>query len=252
MARPRKAIAAKSAAAKSPKNAPVIWPDKDGPPKRPRGRPRKVLSEPEDIQAQGEALAKSSSEVRAGVNATWLANAFRMDIVACRNRLAGLAPIGLGERNAPIYDFVNACTYLAAPHPDQFARYMRTLRTQDMPTQLQEAYWGALRRKQLWERDAGELWKTDDVLEVFAETFKTIKSRMQLWVDNLDSKGELSEEHRARLTAEVDGLANDIYASLIDMPKKRRTVSSALDPAVISNQEPADFESEDSDEDLIG
>jgi hypothetical protein len=197
------------------------------------------------------ALGTDPSHVRAGVSMTWLSTAFKMDLRTVKNRLGRLKPIGNGgPRNSAVYDFSDACTHLAKPPMDQFARYMRSMRVQDMPTHLQESYWGALRKKQIWEIAAGELWKTNDVLDVYGETFKTLKSTMQLWVDNLDTKGEMTQAQRDALTQMVDGLLKDLNEKLVEMPKLRKTGSSLYDPD--ANPDSAMRYDEQSDEDLIG
>jgi len=90
------------------------------------------------------------------------------------------------------------------------------------------------------------------VLEVFGETFKTLKTTMQLWVDNLDDKGDMDQRQRDRLTEMVDGLLDEMHGRLVDMPNKRRTPSSREDPAAIPDSLRADVPLPVDDEDLIG
>ena len=142
---------------------------------------------------------------------------------------------------------------LAPPDSEKFSRWMKNLKTSDMPVQLQDTYWAAMRKRQIWEQHAGDLWKTDDVFEVLSETNKTLKSTVQLWVDNLDTKGDMESETRDKLQAMADALLDDIYQSLIAMPLKRQTPSSLKDPEVITNQITTLEEDETiTDEDLIG
>lgn len=247
-------------------DARVDWP----PPqeqKRTRGRPRKddrqqldtdglpVAKKPRagvnaDLdQGYLEAVNVRGASLIGGVNVTWLSQAFRIDTRTVRKRVAGLKPAGIGSRGDEIYDFVEAASYLAPPQRDKFARWISTLRTSDLPTQLQDSYWAAMRKRQIWEQNAGELWKTDDVAEVMGEVFKTIKSNIQLWTDNMDANGDLPEEQRAKIQQMADGLQQEIYQSLVAMPLRRRTPSSLYDPEVITNS--PQFEVDD-DEDMIG
>lgn len=195
-----------------------------------------------------EALSVDASSVRTvGVSLTWLSTAFKMDLRTVKNRLGALKPLGpYGPRNAQVYDFSDACTLLAKPPPDQFARYMRTLRTQDMPTHLQETFWGALRKRQIWEQHAGELWKTSDVLDVLGEVFQTLKNTIQLWVDNLDPKGVMSDDQRDALTLMTDALLEELAQKLVEMPGRKRTGPSLED----ADANPDSMV--ESDEDLIG
>src|ERR1700709_2125999 len=136
---------------------PVDWVT-NPPQKRGRGRPRKdglpnagtagtpvqlkqdhrldahleQFSEDRDLD-QAKSLFVRSTSLAGGVNITWLAAAFRIDGRTARKRLAGLKPIAIGSSNAEIYDFVDAATKLAPPDGEKFARWMRTLKTSDMP-----------------------------------------------------------------------------------------------------------------------
>jgi hypothetical protein len=198
---------------------------------------------------QGRSLLGDPYVMQNGVNVTWLCQAFRQDIKTVRRKLANLKPIGIGARNVEIYDFSQAASFLAKPPPNQLAEFLRGLRVQDLPVHLQHPYWAAMRMRQSYMRDAGNLWRTEDVLEVLGECFKTIKATMQLWVDNLDAQSELSNDLRVLITRMVDGLQDDMHRALIDMPKQRQTKSSADAPE--SNPDGPDLD-EDIDGDLIG
>jgi hypothetical protein len=221
----------------------VRWEDEDTDAKR--GRKESPAARRAARLAHAQALGTDASEVRAGVSLTWLATATKMDLRTVKNRLGRLKSLGPhGPRGSMVYDFNDAMTLLARPPPDQFANYMRSLRVQDMPTHLQESYWGALRKKQLWEMHAGELWKTTDVLDVFGDVFQVLKNTIQLWADNLDTKGDMSQEQRDALTEMMDGLLQDIHGRLVQMPQVSRRGSSADDPDANPDSE--------REEDLIG
>jgi hypothetical protein len=241
----------------------VDWNEPDDQPhKRPRGRPRKDLAATVDTDGQptpksvaATAAHKSAVDVRGasligGVNVTWLAQAWRIDSRTVRKRLAGLKPTGIGPQGTEIYDFVEAGSYLAPPQRDKFARWIGTLRTSDLPTQLQDSYWAAMRKRQIWEQNAAELWKTEDVLETLGEVLKMMKSTMQLWVDNIDKDGTMPEGQRKDLGQMVDGLQNELYHGLVEMPQQKRTLSSLYDPEIVTNN--PQIEEDDDDEDMIG
>lgn len=197
---------------------------------------------------QGVSLLGDPYTMQNGVNVSWLCQAFRQDIKTVRRKLANLKPIGIGARNAEIYDFAQAASFLAKPPPNQLAEFLRGLRVQDLPVHLQHPYWAAMRMRQSYMRDAGDLWRTEDVLEVLGECFKTIKASMQLWVDNLDGQSELTNEQRVLVTGMVDALQDDMHRALIDMPKQRQTKSSAEAP----ESHPDGPDPETDDEDLVG
>lgn len=230
-----------------PRKTEIKMLDTDGDPirKDAMGAPKVDPNDPEEV-AHLESLNVRAASLTGGVNISWLATAFRIETKTARKRIAGLKPIGFGTRGEEIYDFLDAASYLAPPQRDKFARWIGTLRTSDLPTQLQDSYWAAMRKRQIWEQNAGELWKTDDVAELLGDVFKMLKSNMQLWTDNIDANGDLPGDQRDKLTQMVDGLQNDLYQSLVDLPMKRHTPSSLYDPEIVTNNLDED------EEDLIG
>lgn len=159
-----------------------------------------------------------------GVSVTWLMQAFRMDRQTVKKKLARLLPIGNGSGGQPLYDFVQAASYLVKPQVDVGA-YIQSLRPQDLPPLLQKEYWDARLKRQRWEERAGDLWRTDEVRNTFSEVFKLIRTRMQLWVDDLDRAKSLSNEHRLVVTQLVDSLQDDLHRSLIELAEQRQTAS---------------------------
>jgi hypothetical protein len=204
------------------------------------------------LAKQGRPALGDPFVIQNGVNVTWLCQAFRQDIKTVRRKLANVEPIGIGPRGVEVYDFASAASYLAKPPPDQLAQFLKGLRVQDLPIQLQEPYWGAMRKRQIYMEHARHTWKDEDVLEVLAEVFKTQKSTMQLWVDTLAEDIVLTDEQRAALTRLVDSLQEELYSKLVELPKLRRTVSEADAPEA-NPSSPASVEMQDDDEeDLVG
>lgn len=165
------------------------------------------------------------TELHGGVTVTFLAQLFGMAKHTVAKRLGPLQPLKR-NRNAPVYNLAHAAAYLVEPKVD-LQEYLRTLRPTEMPTQLQKDFWDAQIKRQKWEYEAKDLWRTADVLEVLSEVFKNFKSATQLWTDNLERVHSLSDAQRAALTDAVDALQNDFYQMLVEMPKRRQTLSEA-------------------------
>ncbi|AWY09501.1 putative terminase small subunit [Ruegeria phage vB_RpoS-V16] len=194
---------------------------------------------PDDDEDEASPSAKTASTKRRGkspraptvavvqtllqpVSITFLADVLQRDKKTVAKRLAGLAPMGHHRGNIPLYDFRQALEYLVTPRFNA-AEAIKKMGTDDLPLGLQKDVWDARLKQQKWMLQAGDLWKTEDVLEVLGETFQRLKTTTQLWIDQLSEGHSLPAEVRTELSRMVDGLQTDLHRSLVEMPKERAT-----------------------------
>ena len=168
-----------------------------------------------------EDFSLDMTDIERGVSITWLAYAFHMDKNTVKRRIAPLEPIGkkLGH---PVYAMRQAAAYLIQPKVD-IADWIKKLRPNDLPPLLQETFWAAALKRQKWEENAGDLWRTNAILDVFGELAMSIKSQVQLWVENVDRNHNISPEIRKAITDQSDNLLAEIHNILIEAPSKKRT-----------------------------
>lgn len=171
-----------------------------------------------------------------GVTAAWLAAAFNMDVAGVRRKLAACPIIGR-KTSAALYSLPVAAAYLVKPRVD-VAEYLEGLEPKDLPIRLQQSYWDAQLKRQKWEREAGHLWETEDVVDAMAEVFKAIKFAMQLWPDTLERMTGLSEEQREILTREADNLQNEIFQAMRRLAEARSTPSALSRLREVPGEEP--------------
>ena len=185
-------------------------------------------------------------DMMAGVTVSWLSQVFGMDPKTVKAKLADCPP--LHRRKAGyVYHLPTACRYLIPPaiSADQ---YIKTMKPSDLPTAFQQSFWDAALKRQKWEENAGQLWRTDRVREVLGQTFQTIKFTVQLWADTLERQTGLSLEQRELLTQLVDGLQEEIYKGLVKQaaekktPPQRGELSEMIgDPAVLPTEDDDDY-----------
>lgn len=217
----------------------------DVPVKRGPGRPRK-----ERPPVEAAPPMPDWQDFRRPVTVTFLMDVFGMDRRIIKHRLLNLAPIGNAQGNNPLYDFRQAAAYLVKP-VGNLAEQLKSFRVQDLPSHLQAPYWDAMLKRQKYEQVAGNLWRTEDVLDVLGEVFMRIRDSLQLWPETLAESTDLSDEQRAILIQMVDGLQTEIHGKLVDLPKKRQTVSLA---GRLAEDEGMllDDDTDTEDEDLVG
>lgn len=161
------------------------------------------------------------SDVQHGVTVGWLADVFQMDPATVRKRIKDCPPIAT-RKVGHVYDLKQVAQYLVTPVFDA-EKYLKNMKASELPTHLSDAYWSAMNKKQKWEENAGHLWRTESVMEVFGDVFQTIKFAMQLWPDNVERAQGLNPEQRTMLIAMGDAMQNEIHKKLLQMPLLKRT-----------------------------
>lgn len=158
------------------------------------------------------------------ISISFLSDVLLKDRKAITRKLANLTPMAQYRGNVPLYDFRQALEYLVTPKMDA-ADLIRKMGVNDLPVGLQKDVWDAKLKQQKWMEQAGDLWKTEEVLEVLGEAFQRLKTTTQLWIDQVAETHSLSPEVRSDLTKMVDGLQKDLHSTLVEMPTEKSTRS---------------------------
>lgn len=177
-------------------------------------------------------------DMMAGVTVSWLAQVFGMDPKTVKAKLADCPP--LHRRKAGyVYHLPTACQYLVKPalSPEQ---YMRNMKPSDLPAAFQQSFWDAALKRQKWEENAGQLWRTEKVRQALGETFQTIKFQLQLWADTLERQTGLTDAQRKLLTTMVDTLQEEIYKGLVEQMSARQTGSQKSEMTEMLGEEDDD------------
>ena len=161
-----------------------------------------------------------------GVTAAWLAKTFDMSEHVVRQRLRRCPTMRVrrtsGMPEQLFYDIAVAAAYLVTP-AFSVDEYMRALKKGQLPPTLQQSVWDAMLKRQKWEENAGDLWRTQKVREVLGSTFQTMKFSIQLWAETVAEEVALSTEQREVITRLCDALQDEIYQSLVGMSDRART-----------------------------
>ncbi|MFV0443904.1 MAG: hypothetical protein ACK5Q5_10065 [Planctomycetaceae bacterium] len=175
-------------------------------------------------QKMKPASGRDASVFRKPMSATFLATAMGMGPRTVQKKLAECPPIG-HSRNAPLYDFAQAMPYLVKPKAADIREALKQIGESDLPMSLQKDVWDARIKEQTWRSRAGELWKTEDVLEVLGDAFQALSSTTKLWTDQIADKHDLPIEVRETLMKRVDVLNEMLHRRLVEMPKEKQTLS---------------------------
>lgn len=149
-----------------------------------------------------------------GVSISVLADLFGKDKREVSKLIRNVTPTGK-RGGFDIFSIRDAAKYLVEPNID-LGEYIKNLRPNDLPPMLQKDYWAAQRSRQIYEAEAGDLWPTDEVREVFAEVFKKLRTGILLFTDTIEAKTELTDKQRTLITSMSDALLDELHKSLIE------------------------------------
>lgn len=160
--------------------------------------------------------AEADSELCATsqANQTQLAQLFRRDPKAMPRLLDGLAPAG-ERRGFKVYWIDEAAQRLVKPGYE-VEDYLRKMHPSDMPPLLGKDFWNGQRARQAFEENEGDLWRTAEMVSVFAEAAQTMRTSMLLFSDALEREQELTEEQRAAVEGLIDGAIQDMQEALVE------------------------------------
>lgn len=198
---------------------------------------RKTPPPEDDLIGEPERVGLNTAEVIGGVSAHWLSQVFKHDKNTIRNKLGKYGcPIAGYRGDTPLYRIDEAAQYLVKPKVD-LVEYVKSLRPNDLPPILNDAYWSAMLKRQKWEENAGDLWRTEAVLNVFGDLALSFKTTVNLWVEEVDRQESLSVEQRQILTKLCDSLLEQAYQLMIEAPKKRKTTSAIVEEGGVADLE---------------
>lgn len=180
-----------------------------------------------------------------GVSISNLAVIFDLDKRTVSGRIHGLTPTG--TRNGyPTYSLAEACVRCFKPSEEQLREAVRRMGTGDLPVRMQKEFWDSHRSRQTFEENARDLWRTEDLVDVFTEVFKTFRTSVRLFVDAVDRDTEISVRQRGLLEQYSDDLLTETRRLLLENPKFAEIENSLASAGV--DEEPGLFDDEPPDE----
>lgn len=217
-------------------------------------------------QTHGTGMGLADSALQ-GVTVSFLAQVFQMDPAKVKRLLVN-CPIKHTKKRGRtqtqhLYDLSTAASYLVEPKIS-VEDVLSQIKREDLPPAINTAFWDAQLKRQRWEENAGQLWRTETIGGAIGGMFQSIKFTIQLWGDTIERQTGLSEEQRDLLNEMTDKLQQDIFESLQENAKINMTgpqlaeletmLSEAKSegPAVVLNKQLAEIEADEDDfSDLI-
>jgi hypothetical protein len=152
-----------------------------------------------------------------GCNVSQLAEMFKMDPRTIQKKIRALKPAGK-RAGFPIWRIRDVAPYLVEPKGN-IEEKIKTMNHRDLPPMLLKEFWAGQNARLKFEEEQGDLWRTDKVLEHYAQAFKTMRTEILLVADAVDRTAEMSDRQRGILRKMMDGLLKNLRTALVDQFK---------------------------------
>jgi hypothetical protein len=161
---------------------------------------------------------RAASDLRViyeGASSHELSVMFDLSVNEVNKRLVGkVAPVGV-DAKAPRYRIREAAPYLCNVvfDPEEF---IKSLSPAKLPAALQDAFWKAQINRQKFEEQKGDLWRTERVIEVLGNVFKTIRMTILMFNDTIEQKSDITPKQREIIQELGDGLLDTAHKNLVE------------------------------------
>lgn len=137
-----------------------------------------------------------------------------------RNKLSSLAPAMI-QGSGKYYVLADVLPLIVKPK--NVADYIRTMNFSELPKDLTKEFWAGQRSKQIFMKEAGDLWSTNKVVDLVGDAFKTIAMKIKLLGDQIDREATMTPEQRRLVEGMIDetlkGIANELQAKFKRRPE---------------------------------
>lgn len=187
-----------------------------------------------DIEADSKRMDDDTKAMLyQGASISQLNVLFGMDNRTISAKLFGLEPTGK-RAGAPIYSVREAAALLIAPSLDLedveiLATYVRKMDHTKLPTLLSKEFWSAMRAKQIYEENAADLWRTEQVVEVYGDLVKSVRMPLILAKDSIANEMELDDRAQKIFDRIIDQTLEDLHDAVVKQFGTRATAPAVED-----------------------
>lgn len=177
----------------------------------------------------GKQVDEASEEmIYQGISLSQAVTIFGMDLRDIKARVHGVVKPCGQRRGYPVFQIRDLAPYLVKP-PYEIDEFIQKMSIADLPPMLRKEYWAGLRSRQLYEKEAAELWPTSTVIDAVSTLFKTIRMSMLLTRESVERETELTERQRAIITRIIDNALEDAHAKTVQQFAKAKPNPESAD-----------------------
>lgn len=107
--------------------------------------------------------------------------------------------------------------------PKNVGDYIRTMNFSELPKDLTKEYWAGQRSRQIYLREAGDLWNTNEVVQKVGDAFKSVAMKIRLMGDQIERETAMTNEQRKLIETVIDetlkGIATELQTKFQPRPE---------------------------------
>lgn len=150
-------------------------------------------------------------EVLQGVSISQLGEIFNLDRRTVTSRLRKAKPSGERSGN-PIYRILDAAPLLLERYV--YNEKGELVRNDNRVDESAKDYWDAQLKRQKYEENAGDLWRTDRVVSTISQILKLFRESIVVFMDNLEHDSGLPQDQIIRAKKFSDNLLTSCHGYL--------------------------------------
>lgn len=137
-----------------------------------------------------------------------IAKLFRTDAKTLPQRMHGV--VSVGKRSGyRVYNIAEAAGRIIKPGYE-IEEFIRQMSPQEMPPLLQKEYWNGQKARLAFEKELGNLWPTEDVVEHTAVLQQGIRQAINLATDEVDREEGFTTGQRKAFRRIMDAAITDM------------------------------------------
>lgn len=141
-----------------------------------------------------------------------IAKLFHTDAKTLPQRMRGI--VSAGRRNGyKVYNIAEAASRLVKPGYE-IEEFIRQMSPQEMPPLLQKEYWNGQKARLAFEKELGNLWPTEDVVELTAVQGQGIRQALILATDEIDREEGFTTGQRKAFRRIMDSAISEMGEKL--------------------------------------
>ena len=173
----------------------------------------------ETVKTPSSPSRESAYNALNGVTIDWLRRVFRMTPSKCELKLRNCRIKSVTPGGVPLYDLGEAAQFLVKPKMD-LEEYLSDITVDMLPDRLKEGFWNSKLKQQRFEKNAGELWRTEAVIALFGSVLKDMKERLRMINTIAEREMGLTADQQQTLREIVNDVQAECYKHILALENK--------------------------------